>query len=209
VDTLAALSSGAYVLAEDHLYAVEACHEYLETLRPGGLLSVGALDSHPQGGGARHAPRFCSISCEALREWGVVRPHGHVAVMGEDLGSAQFEVLTKLEPFTETEIHARERFVDGEGFEAWPLLRRWAFLGYFAALGAGFSFAEISFVQRFIEFLGYPTYALTVVLFSFLAAGYLSGWLPARPRRVLSVLVGALAVLVGSICWPCPRSCSG
>jgi spermidine synthase len=301
VDTLAALSSGAYVLAENYLYTTEAYHEYFRILRPGGLLSVGAVDFHPRDGAARHAPRFCSISYRALRERGIADPYRHIAVIGESRGIAQFEVLTKLEPFTQAQIDALERFVDEEGFEAWylperegrqlspfrelleaapaerkhflstgfldlraptddrpfffnfykwrhlfdhraeidpghllatgqlvlvfilalsaffsimailvplfgaagaarPTPGRWGFLGYFAALGAGFIFAEISFVQRFIQFLGYPTYALTVVLFSFLTAAgvgaYLSRWLPGRPGRVLPLLVGALALLV-------------
>jgi hypothetical protein len=78
---------------------------------------------------------------------------------------------------------------------------RLGFLAYFAALGAGFIFAELCFVQRFVLFLGNPTYSLTVMLFSFLTAAgigaYLSGGLPDRPERVLPALVGALAILVG------------
>lgn len=90
-----------------------------------------------------------------------------------------------------------------------PLLRvdparamphRWGFLAYFAALGAGFIFAEISFAQRFILFLGYPTYSLTVMLFSFLSAAgigaFFSGRLPDRPGQVLPLLAGVLTGLV-------------
>ena len=77
---------------------------------------------------------------------------------------------------------------------------RWGFLGYFAALGMGFIFAEISFVQKFILFLGYPTYSLTVMLFSFLTfagvGAYLSGSLPDDPRQTLPALVGILSGLV-------------
>src|SRR5262249_44534225 len=41
-------------------------------------------------------------------------------------------------------------------------------LAYFSALGAGFMLLEMSSIQRLALFLGHPTYALTVVLFSFL-----------------------------------------
>jgi hypothetical protein len=41
---------------------------------------------------------------------------------------------------------------------AWPLL-------YFVALGLGYILVEIAFIQRFVLFLGHPTYALTVVIF--------------------------------------------
>ena len=35
---------------------------------------------------------------------------------------------------------------------------------YFAALGLGFMFFEITMIQRLVQFLGYPTYSLTVTL---------------------------------------------
>ena len=39
---------------------------------------------------------------------------------------------------------------------------------YFAALGLGFMFFEITMIQRLVRFLGYPTYSLTVTLASIL-----------------------------------------
>lgn len=36
---------------------------------------------------------------------------------------------------------------------------------YFVALGVGYIMVEITFIQRFVLFLGHPTYALTVVVF--------------------------------------------
>ena len=41
-------------------------------------------------------------------------------------------------------------------------------LSYFAAIGLGFLLLEIVLIQRFVLFLGFPTYALSVVLFSLL-----------------------------------------
>ena len=41
---------------------------------------------------------------------------------------------------------------------AWPLL-------YFIAVGLGYILVEITMIQRFVLFLGHPTYALTVVVF--------------------------------------------
>jgi hypothetical protein len=77
------------------------------------------------------------------------------------------------------------------------------FMIYFAALGVGFIFVEIGLMQRFILFLGHPTYALSVVLFALLTfsgiGSFLSGKL-APPgtdtRRVLRFVIPALAVLV-------------
>jgi len=49
-----------------------------------------------------------------------------------------------------------------------PTRRVLSYLAYFLALGVGFMFIEISFVQSFVLFLGSPTYALSVTIFSLL-----------------------------------------
>ena len=74
---------------------------------------------------------------------------------------------------------------------------------YFIAVGLGYILVEIAFIQRFVLFLGHPTYALTVVVFLLLlasGAGSLAsrqwlgpttrGWLP------LSLIVAALLLYV-------------
>jgi len=70
---------------------------------------------------------------------------------------------------------------------------------YFASLGLGFIFFEITLIQRLTLFLGYPTYSLTVTLASILiftgVGALLSGRYQDRPRRVLPVLLGAIVVL--------------
>jgi len=72
---------------------------------------------------------------------------------------------------------------------------------YFAALGLGFMFFEVTLIQRFTLFLGYPTYSLTVTLFALLVfTGYgslLSERAVARRRLLLPLLLLALALLVG------------
>jgi len=48
---------------------------------------------------------------------------------------------------------------------------------YFVAVGLGYILVEIAFIQRFVLFLGHPTYALTVVIFLLmLASGAGSLW---------------------------------
>jgi hypothetical protein len=54
---------------------------------------------------------------------------------------------------------------------------------YFVAVGLGYIMVEIAFIQRFVLFLGHPTYALTVVIFLLMlssGAGSLVSriWLP-------------------------------
>jgi SAM-dependent methyltransferase len=78
----------------------------------------------------------------------------------------------------------------------WPLL-------YFVAVGLGYILVEIAFIQRFVLFLGHPTYALTVVVFLLLlssGAGSLTArrWL-SDPRRVGWVLAGITAGLVALV----------
>jgi len=84
--------------------------------------------------------------------------------------------------------------------ETWQLIphKRNAFC-YFAALGLGFMFFEVCLIQKLTLFLGYPTYSLTVTLFSLLIFSGLGSLLSSRwqgpPSRVLYRLLGALLVL--------------
>jgi hypothetical protein len=74
---------------------------------------------------------------------------------------------------------------------------------YFVAVGLGYILVEIAFIQRFVLFLGHPTYALTVVVFLLLLAsggGSLASrkWL-AQTRRAwlpLALIAGALLLYV-------------
>lgn len=74
---------------------------------------------------------------------------------------------------------------------------------YFVAIGLGYILVEISFIQRFVLFLGHPTYALTVVIFLLLlssgAGSVLSRTWLSESRRVwipLLVICAALIVYV-------------
>jgi spermidine synthase len=79
---------------------------------------------------------------------------------------------------------------------------------YFVAIGLGYILVEITFIQRFVLFLGHPTYALTVVVFLMLlssgAGSVLSRRWIANPARVwlpLIAVVSALAIDVGILPW--------
>jgi hypothetical protein len=76
------------------------------------------------------------------------------------------------------------------------------FLGYFACLGAAYIIVEVVLVQKSLLFLGYPVYALAVVLFSLLLfSGIGSAWTgrldPDRLRRSLTRMLLVVAGLVG------------
>jgi spermidine synthase len=297
VDTLSALSSGAYVLSESYLYTSDAVSDYLAHLKPGGVFAMAMGDFNVPGQPARHTVRLLSNVRRALLERGVTRPETHVAVIGSREGVAMAHTLVKTEPFTPEEIQRLDAFVAAEDFTFWtrpdkrvehdaatilwaddaerdrfydtadlnfrattdespfffnfykwtslarhsgeldaartfatgqivlvimllqslifasllilaPLLRLRGALSdvprligyvlYFVALGLGFILLEISFIQRFVLYLGYPTYALSVVLFSLLSFTGLGSYFSGRidiPERTLPRLWIALAVL--------------
>ena len=71
-----------------------------------------------------------------------------------------------------------------------------ASLLFFAAIGVGFLTLEIVLIQRFVLFLGFPTYALSVVLFSLLVFTGIGSLLAGRFADQRRALVAALSVAV-------------
>ncbi|MFH1929611.1 MAG: hypothetical protein ABIK79_15775 [Chloroflexota bacterium] len=73
---------------------------------------------------------------------------------------------------------------------------RGRFLLYFALLGIGYLWIEIPLMQRFILFLGQPTYAFGVVLFALLLASGIGSVLSTRINGIAALLaLVALALL--------------
>ncbi len=74
-------------------------------------------------------------------------------------------------------------------------------LGFFAAIGLGFLTLEITLIQRFELFLGFPTYALSVVLFALLiwtGSGSLLAGQVRNPRRALTSALAVACVLMAT-----------
>jgi hypothetical protein len=283
-NTLTAGSGSAYALSENNLYTVEAFDEYLDHLRPGGLLSVSRLYRFA----GDEVLRATVLALTALERRGIEEPERHVVVMlGRDTLNAFFgTVLVGHEPFTAEQLDrvaelAPERtrgvvFAPGapprrewrglaaaespEAFcESYPVdvcaptddrpfflnpvrlsdlgeeqpagstfisrtpflvllvalgilaaLSALAFvlplvlnraaerpplasLGFFAAIGVGFLVLEVALIQRFVLFLGFPTYALSVVLFALLLFTGAGAFLSARLRDQRRGLVAALS----------------
>lgn len=70
---------------------------------------------------------------------------------------------------------------------------------YFGAIGLGFLLLEIVLIQRFVLFLGFPTYSLSVVLFSlliFTGVGSAVSSRLAHTRRTLTRVLGVAAALI-------------
>jgi hypothetical protein len=85
---------------------------------------------------------------------------------------------------------------------------------YFAAIGLGFILIEVALIQKLILFLGHPTYALTVVVFTLLvSSGLGSAWseraAAAGDRRRAAILVAtaALAVVIAALAAPVRDAC--
>jgi len=88
--------------------------------------------------------------------------------------------------------------------EVWGAIPHKADAGvYFAALGAGFMFLEISLIQQLTLFLGYPTYSLTVTLFALLVSTGLGSLLSERygARRNAAIVALGAGLLVLVVCY--------
>ncbi|HYN15492.1 MAG TPA: hypothetical protein VES66_06865, partial [Terriglobales bacterium] len=79
---------------------------------------------------------------------------------------------------------------------------------YFVSLGLGYILVEIALIQRFVLFLGHPTYALTVVVFLMLlasgAGSVFSERLLARTAQIRPLLA-VIALLVAAYIFALPR----
>jgi hypothetical protein len=95
------------------------------------------------------------------------------------------------------------------------------FLLYFMCVGIGYILIQVALIQKFVLFLGHPTYALTVVVFSMLVASSLGSFYSkrigafeqdGRLRAVLLAVAGLVALLAFGVKplaeigvgWPLP-----
>jgi hypothetical protein len=294
-DTFSASSAQAFALTENNLYTVEAFDEYLDHLRPRGVLSVSRPIRHLGAEGLRATV----LTLEALRRRGIENPLDHMLVV-RGRYRAFFKVLpfvtvlARLEPYTPGEVARVRRLAGARGrgvamAPGGPYYREWgalarasslrefcegyqldvcpptddrpfffqmtrlgdigetrsaralglpdpllvlgitfaillalasvtlalplAFvarrerpsagsLGFFALIGLGFLLLEVVLIQRFVLFLGFPTYALSVVLFTLLIFTGVGSLLSARaerePRRALVAALASACLLVAA-----------
>jgi hypothetical protein len=68
---------------------------------------------------------------------------------------------------------------------------------YFIAIGLGYILVEIAFIQRFVLFLGHPTYALTVVVFLLLLSSGV-GSMTSRSWRADTQRMNVPLLLIGA-----------
>jgi SAM-dependent methyltransferase len=105
VDTSAATAAGAYSLTENSLHTVEAFGDYLDHLRPDGLLSVSSVTMPGLAGGAGLA----ALAWTAIAERGG-DPGAQIAVIGTEWigrpGCTLHNVIVKPTPFDAAELAA-------------------------------------------------------------------------------------------------------
>jgi hypothetical protein len=287
-DTLSASGAAGYALTENNLYTEEAFEEYLDHLKPDGVLNVSRLRKLV----GDEAIRATVLMLASLEKHGIKHPERNVVVvLGRDVLGEQFgTVLGRLHPYTPAQLAQVRALasVRGEGIAyapGGPYVGEWkqlhessswqtfcqiyhlnvcpptdnkpfffnmqrlaqvgsegsgyfftnapytilvvtlgilavlSFLAfilplglvsrerrpsvrgllYFVAIGIGFLVLEIVLTQRFVLFLGFPTYALSVVLFALLVFTGAGAWLTTKvraPRRALTAALGIAAVLI-------------
>src|SRR5207302_1454239 len=197
VDTWASTAAGAFALSENSLYTVDAFREYFEHLKPDGMIAITRWEFRQP----REALRVVSVATEALHQLGVQNRAKHFIVVSEgDLDEDGIPVVVLGIVFAISLVAVAVFLVGpmalrgGRRQRALPLL-------YFVAVGLGYILVEIAFIQRFVLFLGHPTYALTVVIFLLLlssGAGSLASrrWLSSTGRGWQPLVVIAAAILL-------------
>ena len=112
VDTYTALASGAYTLSESYLYTVEAVRDFVEHLKPDGIVTYSRfMMTYPKQ--ARETIRLANIARTALEEMGTPDPWRHIVVL-QAHGWAS--TMVKRSPWTERELVALREFSRVQNF---------------------------------------------------------------------------------------------
>src|SRR5581483_10955732 len=102
VDTWASTAAGAFALSENSLYTTEAFREYLEHVKPNGIVAVTRWEFQRP----REALRVASVAMNALHQIGVTDTASHFIVISQnklDEDGIHVGVLAKKSPFTPDE----------------------------------------------------------------------------------------------------------
>ena len=118
VDTWASTAAGAFALSENNLYTVQAFREYLDHLKPDGLIAITRWEFRQP----REALRVVSQAIEALHQSGVADPRPNFIIVadgGLDEDGRPVLVLAKKSAFTGEEYAAVARHVQGNPNLVW------------------------------------------------------------------------------------------
>jgi spermidine synthase len=106
IDSWAASMAGAFALAENNLYTLEAFELYLDRLAPDGVLSVSRWYSEEL---LNETLRLVNLCAAALEESGVADPAGNLVVVE---GGTIATVLVSKRPFTPQELERIDEAAD-------------------------------------------------------------------------------------------------
>jgi len=219
VDSLAASSTGAYVLMENYLYTFEAFQRYWQLLSDHGVLQIGRWH-HPKA--PSETLRVFTQSFEALGASGIKDPGRHIAVVGDPPGGgAPFaDILVSKQPLTGSQADAIRRFAEINRFELvylHPSLggepaagRSNAFHRFAAAYGAGesrqfyntylFNVAPVTDNDPF--FFSYRRWSDVLPHQAEPSVTYYDNILGTKPLVLLVVLVGlSVALVLALVAW--------
>jgi spermidine synthase len=110
LDSFSASSAGLYALSENYLYTVEAFSQYLQHLRPGGILSITRWTKSPP----RDGLKIFATAIEALRQAGIADP-GRQLVMIRSWNTST--LLVKNEPFSSDALERLKIFCTQRWFD--------------------------------------------------------------------------------------------
>jgi hypothetical protein len=113
VDSWAATAAGAFALAENNLYTVEAFSDYLDRLDDDGILSVTRFLFRPR----TQSLRAAIVARRALELRGVEHPGNNIAVISTPGGTGTATILVKKTPFSPDELRRIGAAAEALGFE--------------------------------------------------------------------------------------------
>ena len=110
LDSFGASSAGLYALSENYLYTVEAFSQYLQRLRPGGILSITRWTRSPP----RDGLKIFATAIEALERQGINDPGQHLVMIRSWNTST---LLVKNEAFSTPAINRLKTFCQQRWFD--------------------------------------------------------------------------------------------
>ncbi len=105
IDSWAATAAGAFALAENNLYTVEAFSDYLDRLTEEGCLSITRFLFKPR----NQSLRVAILGRASLEAQGVKTPENNIAVISSGEKDALATILIKKSAFTQTEIEGIQK----------------------------------------------------------------------------------------------------
>jgi len=121
IDTWAATTSGAFVLAENSLYTLEAWKSFLEHLTPDGVLTFSRWYFRDNPG---EIYRLASLASASLMQQGIEYPRNHIVIVrhiqetgGIDAPDGTGTILVSKTPFSMKDLEVIEKVADEMQFD--------------------------------------------------------------------------------------------